>query len=90
MVEVHVLIHTIGKKREQKATVRRYPRLRCRKNKGGGLAIPNRPPFLILNQRWAAALFGIPSIGHSSVPTVSRVSASTISRAPSGSFTHLL
>jgi hypothetical protein len=38
--------------------------------------------------RWAAVSFGIPSIGHSSVPTVGRVIASTISRVASGSAIH--
>ena len=42
-------------------------------------------------QRWLRVLgFGMPSMGHSSVPTVERVIASTISRVPSGSVTHLL
>ena len=35
-----------------------------------------------------SASFGMPSIGHSSVPTVGRVIASTISRVPSGSAIH--
>ena len=35
-------------------------------------------------------LFGIPSIGHSSVPIVGLVISSTILRVPSGSLTHFL
>jgi hypothetical protein len=41
-------------------------------------------------QRCATFFDGMPSIGHSSVPTVGRVIASTISRVPSGSVIHFL
>ncbi len=41
-------------------------------------------------QRWLVASLGMPSIGHSSVPTVGRVIASTISRVASGSAIHFL
>ncbi len=43
-----------------------------------------------LAQRCSVASFGMPSIGHSSVPTVGRVIASTISRVASGSAIHFL
>ena len=39
-------------------------------------------------QRWVVDWFGMPSIGHSSVPTVGRVKDSTISRVASGSEIH--
>jgi predicted histone-like DNA-binding protein len=40
-------------------------------------------------QRWLGASFGMPSIGHSAVPTVERVNDSTCLRVPSGSLIHL-
>src|SRR5262245_40643323 len=43
-----------------------------------------------LCQRCAVFWFGMPSIGHSSAPTVGRVIASTISRVPSGSLIQFL
>jgi len=41
------------------------------------------------NHRCLVLWFGMPSIGHSSTPTVVRVNDSTISRVPSGSAIHL-
>ena len=42
------------------------------------------------DQRLVSRSLGMPSIGHSSVPTVGRVMASTMSRVPSGSVIQLL